>query len=351
MQLEFKPDFEIARARWRRYWAEGCSDRPVVHIVLPKPGSELIPRPVAYHILRTNLDDFADSVLKWAASLEWLGEAIPAYQVAFAPDHAALLLGAEMEVHPDSPETVWIKPFLNRYDQEIRFQFDGKYWELTVACIRALRKRCDGRLIVFGPNLQGGLDALAAIRGAEQLLFDLFERPDDVKGALARIDRAVRDMRAALADELDCKTIGSVTRHGMYCSGVLDVPQCDFSAMVSPEMFREFGLPSLQHDCAALDAAEYHLDGPNAIRHLPAIAEIRKIRAIQWQPGVGNATLQDWSALYHQIDQLGLGQIRSGCRAEVHALWSALQQRHLLFIAKIDDIQNSDEASRFLDEF
>jgi hypothetical protein len=74
--------------------------------------------------------------------------------------------------------------------------------------------------------------------------------------------------------------------------------------MISPEMFREFGLPSLKHECDMLAGVVYHLDGPDAIRHLPAVSEIEKVKMIQWVPGAGEAAKKDWTALFQQIDDL-----------------------------------------------
>jgi 5-methyltetrahydrofolate--homocysteine methyltransferase len=41
--------------------------------------------------------------------------------------------------------------------------------------------------------------------------------------------------------------------------------QCDFSAMLSPKLFRRFVLPDLRAQSAHMPYALYHLDGPNEI--------------------------------------------------------------------------------------
>ncbi|HRU05906.1 MAG TPA: hypothetical protein P5137_09045 [Candidatus Brocadiia bacterium] len=356
MDLEFKPDFERARARWDKYWRGESFDRPVIRIVLPKPGAPQAKKPGNYAVAwAEDLGPIIEQNLAWAAGLDWLGDAIPGVQITFAPDHFALLLGADMTPsstrEDGSVETVWVEPFLTDYDQEIRFRPECKWWQRTVESIRAFRQRCDGRMLVFWTQLQGGLDALSAIRGPERLLMDLVLCPDDVKEALRQLDQALAGATRALAAELDTARFGSMTRHGMYSTGLLDVPQCDFSAMISPEMFREFGLPSLQRQCGLLDAAEYHLDGPDAIKHLPALAEIKKIKTIQWQPGAGNAAAQDWSALYKQIDELGLGQMRTGSPRQMADLWRGLRARQYLYIAGLTEVATRAQAEAILERW
>lgn len=353
MELEFKPDFEEARARWTRYWKGECFDRPPLGIVLPKDGIQPVALPKPYHLPHADLDQVADQLIAWAGSYEWLAEAIPGYPVTFAPDHFALLLGADLREDGEwaDESTAWVMPFLDDYDQEIRFQPEGRWWAKTVECVRKLRQRCDGKLLISWTHFQGGLDALSAIRTPQKLLEDLILCPDDVKRALRQIDQAIDDARRAFAQELDAATWGTWTRHGMYSTGLVDIPQCDFSAMIGPDMFREFGLPSLAHECDMLDAAEYHLDGPDAIKHLPAIAEIKAIHLIQWQPGAGAAAVKDWTDLYRQIDQLGLGQIRQGTRQQALDLWQHVQCRERLFVSSVTDIHTRSEADAFLARF
>ena len=46
-------------------------------------------------------------------------------------------------------------------------------------------------------------------------------------------------------------------------------------------------MPSLQQQCQKLDYTLYHLDGPDAIKHLDALMEIEELDALQWTPGAG----------------------------------------------------------------
>jgi len=343
MELEYKKDFEQARRDWIAFW-EGKARRPLVSVTLPKhPAAPPCPSP--YRCAFGNIEDIARQVGDWAASHEFLAGSIPFYHISFAPDHLALLLGADILFNPDSPQTHWVVPCIKDWERDrIAFRPESHWWQRTVECIRIFRRHFEGKMLLSGPNLQGGLDCLSAMRGVEPLLMDLVTTPELVKKALREADQAADEVREALARELDIPRYGSLTRHGMYGTGLSDVAQCDFSCMIGTDMFREFGIPSLEHEVRKISAAEYHLDGPGALRHLEAICAIDKISVIQWQPGSGNAAEQDWTELYRRIDRLGKGQILFGQDLDtIKKMWREFKSRRLFFQLKVSSRREAEK--------
>jgi len=87
--------------------------------------------------------------------------------------------------------------------------------------------------------------------------------------------------------------------------------QCDYSAMLSPDMFGEFVKPSLQREAQFLDKSVYHWDGPNEIPHLDHLLDIDELTAIQWTAGDGqnNVIHPEWYPLFHRIQDKGKGLV------------------------------------------
>ena len=332
MDTAFKQDFVATRDQWARFWRDEL-DHPLVAIVVPKEGVEPVDPPPYMAGADGNYDAPINQALHWAETHEFLGAAIPSCRVTFGPDHFAALLGAELEFNADSDGTSWCVPFVEDWDDvEIRFQLDGKWWQRTAEFIRAMRHRTGDSILPCGTTLSANLDALAAIRGPERLLLDMAVAPDKVHRALDQVTQAYEDAMDALAEELGVAELGQINRHGMYApDGRINVPQCDFSSMISPAMFREFAVPQLTREVSSLAAAEYHLDGPDAIRHLEAICGIDGIHIIQWVPGAGEAAEQDWTDLYARIDRLGKGQIRGGDMETLRRLWGEYASRKLFW--------------------
>jgi hypothetical protein len=120
--------------------------------------------------------------------------------------------------------------------------------------------------------------------------------------------------------------------------------------MISEAMFEQFELPSLHSECVSLDGAEYQLDGPDAIRHLEMICQVDAIKLIQWQPGAGNAVVQDWTDLYRRIDRLGRGSIRGMTREQIKEYWKGTTANyHVLIVtdasspAEVEDLMGELE--------
>lgn len=325
MELEFKKDFEQARSDWSEFWS-GQRKHPMVYCIIPKPDEKIVERPAYLSGHDGNFTPVIDQILAWAASHLFLGSAIPYYYLEFGPDHFSSFLGCDLDF--SQPGTSWATHWVQNWDDvEIHFQRDGIWWQRTLEFIRSLRARLDGKMLIAAPTLVSNIDALAALRGINDLMVDLHEEPEKIHRALKQLDRAYSEILNALALELDIEKFGSINRHGLYCRGRTTVPQCDSSCMISPEMFTEFALPHLKLEMAQLDAVEYHLDGPGAIKHLEALCAIEKLGLIQWVPGSGNEN-KDWSELYRQIDRLGKGHLAAVQSAEELRLhWGAYQSR------------------------
>lgn len=305
MELQYKPDFETAADNWKKFW-KGELDRPIIRTIVPKDENRPVRYPKPYFYVDKDVNVMLDDVEEFFENVIFMADAIPAYNITFAPDTFSAFLGADIKWN-DKKETTWVIPFVKDWnDCEIKFDPESFWWKKTVEFITAFRERFDGKAIVIPPNIQGGLDCLSAIRGVNELLMDIIDYPEKVQKALDEVSTATKQVQQAYKKLLD-SNIGYVNRHRMYSDQMIDVPQCDFSCMISPDMFEEFQMPVLEKELEDLGPIDYHLDGPGAIQHLEKICTLDKVKVIQWQPGAGEAAEKDWWDLYKRTDELGKG--------------------------------------------
>ena len=329
MDLETVQDFEEVRSRWDRFWKHE-SRRPMIRGQILKPGKEPVGKPPYASGHEGDFGPVIDGILTWADAYEFVGDAIPFFYLEFAADHFSSLLGVDLEFR-EGQTGGWPVHCIDDPDQaDIRFRPDCRWWERTAEFAEELEKHVCGNVMIAAPSLVANLDALVAMMGAQNVLMALIDKPDSVKRMLQDVTKAHGEILDAFADLFEFGIRGSINRHGFYSSGCMNVAQCDISAMIGPDMFREFALPCVKQELARYDGGEYHLDGPDAIKHLEALCELEEIDIIQWIPGAGEASSQDWTWLYDKIDSLGKGQWRGGSIEQIRDILDRTESRMLV---------------------
>lgn len=165
-----------------------------------------------------------------------------------------------------------------------------------------------GDYLVGMPAFGSNLDVLAELRGTQNLLYDLLDRPDWVSQKLEEINQAFFVAFDDYYEHIRLSDGSSVYAYfHILGPGKVSQVQCDFAAMISPAMFEEFAVPALRRQCAWLDRSLFHLDGPRCICHLDHLLAMPELDAVQWTPGAGQPGAGDakWYDLYRRILNAG----------------------------------------------
>ena len=145
------------------------------------------------------------------------------------------------------------------------------------------------------------------MRGTQELLEDLIERPEWVSRCLRKITDRYFHHYDILYDLMRDEIGGSV--FWSYAPGRMAKFQCDFSAMIGPDMFEEFMVPVLREMTERVSYCMYHWDGPGALPHHDHLLSLPKLKVIQWTPGAGNHPERSpkWWPIYHKTLDAGKG--------------------------------------------
>ncbi len=260
--LEYKPDLEEAARRWEAYWAGEIVDRPVVCVTSYWPDRKGRPGSSYRDRVYGDMDQVIETALLNAWATYHAGESIPGTSLSFGPDEVAVFCGAELEFAEGSPDTNWSRPFVEDWNAALplRMNEDHPLWRRMLEFYRRAVRKTAGKMLLGPIDLHTNMDILAPIRNPERLCMDLLDCPD-------LIDRAMADARAifpivwygvAQAAEMD-RYGYSYGGYSMEGSATL---QCDFSCMMSPDMFRRWVMPALEEEAAIVKHACYHWDGP-----------------------------------------------------------------------------------------
>ncbi|MCX7806771.1 MAG: hypothetical protein N3A38_16530 [Planctomycetota bacterium] len=99
--------------------------------------------------------------------------------------------------------------------------------------------------------------------------------------------------------------------------------------MISPAMFRDIFLPSIERQTRFLDHTLYHLDGVGNFRHLDALCDLPRLQAIQILPGAGKPGPLHYLAQIRRVQAAGKNLHISLTPGEVKEALSLLSARGL----------------------
>ncbi|MCR5361039.1 MAG: homocysteine S-methyltransferase family protein [Bacteroidales bacterium] len=245
---------------------------------------------------------------EWRAEyLDWYvghsclkADMLPVANTQLGPGSMSAILGAQFEGGDD---TIWIHPDPNYTDD---FQFDPNHpnFLLHKELLRACKKRAQGHYYVGMPDLMEGIDVLAGMKGTDRVMMDIIEQPDVLERQMQRINDAyfkVFDELYDIIKEEDGEM--AFCYFSAWAPGKMTKLQCDLSTMLSDDDYRRFVQPFIREQCQRIPYTIYHLDGVGAMHHLPALLEIKELKAIQWTPGVGQPQggSPKWYDLYRKI--------------------------------------------------
>ncbi len=331
MLLQYKEDWPAAAARLEAWWNREVIDRVCLQVTAPKVNyrPREIPRPKTLLEKWTDPDYIIETNEETFRSTFWGGEAFPALHVNLGPGIMGAFFGCEPVL---AEETAWQQPLIDDWDSFPGLSFDpaNRWWQAVKTITRRAVERGKGRYFTAMTDLGGAVDVLSLLRGPERLCTDLVYHPERVKGLRRFLSEQWRGFYDELHRDIQTGMTGSSSWLRVWSPGKMYPLQCDFSNLISPEMFREFCLPELEEQSKWLDHVIYHLDGPGELRHLDHILAVEGIDVIQWVPLPDKRRKIQWIPLFKQIQKAGKGLHLLVDPDEIEPLLAELSPRGLL---------------------
>jgi hypothetical protein len=322
-------DWNRIQERYIQFWGR-TNEKPLVWVTAPEEGiniDEIIPHQPTQNTLNwiTGPYYYSDLSQRLAESLDqrWLdtgkiverarlnfqstyygGAAYPVLFPDLGADIMGAILGCDLEL---GDHTTWCKPVIEDWKAAPTFQFDpdNKWWKRVEAMLREMSQDARGDYFVSITDIHPGVDSLVAMRGPDRLALDLYDNAAAVKEAILNIwipfEEVYDRSHHITAENLP----GSSNWMGAWHPGKWHTISADFTVMLSHSMFDEFVLPEIKAEAKWLDASIFHLDGPQALRHLDALLEVADITGIAWLPGAGKPPISEWIPVLQKIQKAG----------------------------------------------
>ena len=335
MELANIENWSRIRARYEAFWQGEILDRPLIKIAAPMPGAEGETDPDRRPTGDEDAVDWATNPERVMRRLErgvartyYTGDAFPLV-FPVTPGLVAIetaYLGCPYKVDPVAT-TAWISPIIENWDDPPSFEVDPDnfWWKATQQLLEVGARQGAGRYIAGIPDLQGGGHVAVMMRGTERFAIDLFDHPQQVKAAIKAVNEAWLYYCETCYDIVRRWNEGYVDWNGVWSDVSSFTVECDFAAMISPEMFNEFFLPALVKQTEWMERSVFHLDGEGQLVHLDTFLSIPTMDGIQWVPGARGGNMTDWMPLLKRIQDSGK-LLTIGCRPwEVKRLLTELK--------------------------
>ncbi len=312
-----KNNWDETKRRWDSYWKRDVKGVPLMCVVAEKPGA--VDKEIQAALKSKNMfDKYRDAkrmherYLYYVQTHEFLADSFPNISLDFGPGSLAAYLGSDIEFQPG---TVWFKECVDEWEDcpPLHFDPENGWYKEHLQLYRDVKALAGDDYYLAIPDLMENIDVLASLRGAQNTIFDMVDEPDEVEERISQVQslywRYYDSFYDIAARNEDGIKSSAYTCFQIWGRGRTVKLQCDFSAMMSPKQFRQFIQPALDGQSKGANNVLYHLDGPDAIKHLPALMEIEGIDALQWTAGSYNpdGSHEQWFDIYDQARKAGKG--------------------------------------------
>jgi len=273
-----------------KFW-KGELERPMLGVFLPYPEAN-------YPAIDIDLPvkKIMEKNRKW---IEFFNntpdERMPCVWINYGPVFLGALAGAKMEWNND---TSWSRSLASSIDELTPPLFDKNdgLWQNYIAKFIKIKNSHFPNAIIGLTDFIGPFDILAALVGSEALCMDLMLKPEKIEGLAEKCTDlwlACYNEHFELLPEKD----GTTDVFGLFCPGRGARWSEDFTALIRPDLYREFVLAHDTRLAANLDTSYIHIHsaGIKSLEHILQIPELSGVEISNDPNGPSLEEILNWA--------------------------------------------------------
>lgn len=355
--MYYKEDWQKTKERFEALWRNEIIDRCCISVMSPKRDGkfdsnfakkndlyQLDNRTCALN--QKNPEAAWKKISKNMENLFYGGESVPQIWLNYGAAGHAAYFGCK---HVVAENTTWLEHYADSIDDSrIKFNPNSEVLIDKINAAKYFAEHVKGKCMISTPDNSGSLDALAAIRGTTELMYDLVDYEDEVINLVDKITDSWVDINNVLFDI--CKDVNeygaTIGWLSIWAPGKFAQMQSDISVMLSNPQFKTFYMPELRKSVDNLDYALYHFDGAEQIRHLDDLLATDKVGMIQWVSVVGQPKYFHYIDTLKKIQAAGKGLLINDVDInDVEKILEVLSPNGLLLMTQAN---SEDEANSLL---
>lgn len=359
MELEYKPDLEQVKKRMEAFWHGEILDRPLVSITAPNGKTpRTIPEPDTLEKKVLDFDYRLDVEEEAIRCTYFGGEAIPCVWPNFGPNITATCLGSELDyIWASSRVDYHSTPVIHDWERDFgKIGFDPKniWFQRTLEFVRLARERGKGKYFQVIPDIDGGGDTCAALRGTSELCMDLYDNREWVLRLLEAVRKGNAEIIKLIYEETVSSQGGCIpTAWRVWAPGRQYNMRNDFAYLISPDLFREVFLDAMIKEAETVvdysifhcHAEDYENNMAGRRAWLDVVLSIPKIQGVQWKDGEPSKNV---IADCKRIIDAGKFCLYRACIANIPKIVDALGPRYAGRMMFITSASNPEEAKALI---
>lgn len=351
MELLYKPDWEQTKERFLAWWDGEIIGRCAIAVTAPRSGISTAEAPVFPSKIEDRWTDFEflHAVNEYRMSRTFYGgEALPVWNAGYPGwDMIQTYMGTPIHLGEDTGwhNTIMAEGELTEHDyKKLTVEPDNTWWSFSKKLHGYALEEAKGKSLPGLQDLGSSGDTLAAMRGSERLLFDLVDCPEYVREFDQYLMKKWTEVYEELFSIVKEGSEGSTSWFNLWCPGRFYPIQNDFSYMISPKMFNDIFLRTIETQTDFLDKTVYHVDGVDAFAHVDALCELPRLQALQILPGAGKPSPLYYMDVLKKVQSKGKNLHITIAADEVEIALSELSSKGLF----IDTCCNTEEEAKYL---
>ncbi len=172
-----------------------------------------------------------------------------------------------------------------------------KYMEF----VEKLVQLSDGRFPIGQPILRGISDVLGAIMGQTEMIYGMCDEPEPIEGLASLITKVflkiIEEQQKLIPEFYGGYSMGF---YHLWTPGQCIWFQEDLSAILSPELYRDFILEHNRDICSRYDYSAVHLHS-SSFHILDDILSIQDLKAVEINKDVGGPGIQELLSIFQKV--------------------------------------------------
>lgn len=300
-------NWQERKKRYEEYWTK-TNNTPILHVTAPSDKTTEFD-PGVCKDRWTDVEFHCRESRGYFKNTYYGGDSYPYYLPDHGFDVATSMLGIEIERNDVSAWAVHLDKELSEFT-DFSFKPNNKDFVSMTKALDYYVNDAKGTgnevdYIVGMIPFNTLYDGVSSLIGPDNLCMEMIDSPEEVH----RVANAHFELFKEVYSKFEAQTNkyqgGSTNWLGVYS----DVPwyyiSDDFIVMLSDEFFEEFIMETLYKTVEFHKRTLFHLDGENAVRHLPKILTLQKLTGVQVQATPFRQSAEFWTPYLKDIQKAG----------------------------------------------